>query len=84
MKPPSAKKLSDAVERWNSRYQVGQRVRLRKDDGAVIETTTRTKAGILSGHSSVIWLDGVAGCYLLDCVSAISPSGRHLPPDLPI
>ncbi|WP_374650281.1 hypothetical protein [Rhizorhabdus sp.] len=34
-------------------------------------TRTRSKAEVLSGHSAVIWLDGISGCYLLDRVTPI-------------
>lgn len=43
------------------------------DDGALacpsyFPTKTRTDAQVLSGHSAVIWVEGIAGCYLLDRV----------------
>ncbi|MDP1611680.1 MAG: hypothetical protein Q8M11_11530, partial [Sulfuritalea sp.] len=32
-------------------------------------TKTRSDAQVLSGHSAVIWLENVSGCYLLDRVT---------------
>lgn len=61
------------VENWNLKHPVGTPVTLRKDDGSVIETRTRARAEILSGHTPVIWLEGVRGCYLLSRVRAIAP-----------
>jgi hypothetical protein len=39
------------------------------DGGEVRETITTSEAQVLSGHSAVIWLDGIRGCYLLDRVT---------------
>lgn len=61
-----------AVDRWNRAHPVGTRVTVRKDSGEVVETVTRTEASVLSGHTAVIWLEGISGCYLLDRVTAIA------------
>lgn len=63
--------LQRQCDDFNRRYPVGQRVALKRDGGDVVLTTTRTTAGILSGHSAVIWLEGISGCYLLDRVTPI-------------
>jgi hypothetical protein len=67
-RPPD---LLDQVNAFNSRYPVGQRVSVRKDGGDGVITTTRGPAFVLSGHSAVIWLEGISGCYLLDRVTPI-------------
>lgn len=67
-KPPSAKKLTEAVARWNGAHEVGAKVFVRLDSGEQRETVTRSPAEVLSGHSAVIWLEGISGCYLLDRV----------------
>jgi hypothetical protein len=71
MRPPSAKKLQEQVDRFNSRYPVGQKVAVKKDDGSGIETVTRGPAFILGGHSAVISMEGISGCSLLDRVTPI-------------
>lgn len=63
--------LSAQIDAWNRLYPVGQDVRLKTDGGEVILTKTRSPAQILGGHSAVIWLVGVTGCYALDRVSAL-------------
>jgi hypothetical protein len=63
--------LQKQCDAFNARYPVGQRVSVRKDAGDGQLTTTRSKAEVLSGHSAVIWLDGISGCYLLDRVTPI-------------
>ncbi len=66
---PAALELQ--CERFNARWPIGQAVTVRKDDGSGVQTNTRTRAQVLSGHSAVIWLDGISGCYLLDRVTPI-------------
>lgn len=63
--------LQKQVDDFNARYPVGQQVSVRKDGGDDVVTTTRARAEVLSGHSAVIWLDGISGCYLLDRVTPL-------------
>ncbi|MCP4619955.1 MAG: hypothetical protein GY844_26395 [Bradyrhizobium sp.] len=63
--------LQKQVDDFNARYPVGQQVSVRKDGGDGVVTTTRARAEVLSGHSAVIWLDGISGCYLLDRVTPL-------------
>lgn len=71
MRRPSPKALQKQVDEFNTKYAIGQRVSVRKDAGDGIITSTRSAAQLLSGHSAVIWLDGIAGCYLLDRVTPL-------------
>jgi hypothetical protein len=70
----SVKKLQAACDRFNATCAVGDAVFV-KLDGVDVPFQTRTKsvAQILSGHSAVIWLENVSGCYLLDRVTKIQP-----------
>lgn len=68
-RPPSPAALQRQCNQFNDRYPIGQAVTLRKDSGEGISTKTRSEAEVLSGHSAVIWLEGVSGCYLLDRVT---------------
>lgn len=56
------------VEDWNAAHQPGAAVAVTKDDGTVVETVTRSHAALLGGHTAVVWLKGVRGCYALDRV----------------
>lgn len=67
----SEKKL---MEKWKD-TPVGTEVILTRDNGKVVHTKTRSNAEILSGHSAVIWLEGVAGCYSLRNVR-LAPSNK--------
>ena len=61
-----------AVDDWNARYSVGQAVTVKRDTGEAVYTKTRSAAELLSGHSAVIWLEGIGGCYLLSRVTPVA------------
>lgn len=64
------KKLQAECNAFNKASPVGSPVYVKLDGkDAPFATTTRSEAQVLSGHSAVIWLDGVSGCYLLDRVT---------------
>jgi hypothetical protein len=69
MKKLNLKKLQSICDNFNSRHSVGDEVLVKLDfKDELFRTKTRSKAEVLSGHSVVIWLEGVSGCYLLDRV----------------
>ena len=67
-RPQSAGQLDAQVRVWNENFPIGTAVIFRRDSGETVETVTRSKAEVLGGHSAVVWLEGVSGCYLLDRV----------------
>lgn len=69
MRSPNAKALQRQCDIFNARVPVGSSVDVVKDRGEVIQTVTRSHAIVLSGHTAVIWLEGISGCYLLDRVT---------------
>ena len=68
---PNLKVLQKTVDAWNAKYPAGTKVVVTLDNHERKETVTRSDAQVLSGHSAVIWLEGIRGCYLLDRVRAI-------------
>lgn len=56
---------------WNATHPVGKWVRVRRDDGSELITKTRSEAYVLSGHTAVIFVEQITGCYLLDRVTPI-------------
>lgn len=71
-KRPNLKKLQAECDAFNAANVLGARVLVQLDGRAdLMETITRSEAQILSGHSAVIWLDGITGCYLLDRVKPV-------------
>ena len=68
------KKQVKLVEEWNIMHSVGTDVIVTKDDGTEIKTKTRSAAYMLGasgdypGHTAVIQLEGISGCYALDRV----------------
>lgn len=66
------KKLQTICDKFNASNSIGTDVLLQKDGQAEpFPTKTRSKAQVMCGHSAVIWLENVSGCYLLDRVTPI-------------
>jgi len=64
------------VTDWNARYHVGQAVAVQRDNGSTTYTKTRSQAELLSGHTAVVWLEGISGCYDLRRVFAATAEGK--------
>lgn len=64
--PPSLEVRKHMVENWNLRHPPGTAVRVRKDNDETVDTVTKSKAELLGGHTPVVWLEGISGCYALD------------------
>ena len=71
MRKPNVKKMQAECDAFNARHPIGVDVFVMIDGkDEPFRTKTRSEAQILSGHTPVIWLENVAGCYLLDRVSS--------------
>jgi hypothetical protein len=64
----STEVMKSKVEVFNEKHPVGSTVVVVKDLGERIKTKVRSPAEILSGHTAVVWLEGITGCYLLNRV----------------
>ena len=68
------------VNQWNALYPIGTAVTVELDSGEIRSTTTRSNAQMLGaepsrgdpGHTAVIFLEGITGCYNL---SRVRPKG---------
>jgi hypothetical protein len=58
------------VDLFNADFPVGTPVKVRKDDGTDFDSEVTAPACLLSGHTPVVWLKDIRGCYLLSRVSA--------------
>lgn len=56
------------VANWNLKHPIGSPVTVTKDGGAKVETRTTSEAYVMGGHTAVVHIEGVSGCYLLDRV----------------
>lgn len=57
----SAQRVADI---WNTANPViGTPVTVTLDTGEQRETVTRSAAEVLGGHTAVVWLEGIVGCY---------------------
>ncbi len=65
-------KQKQLVAQWED-VPIGTAVIVTKDDGTEVATTTRSHGQMLGGHTPVIWVDGIAGCYLLERVRLNKP-----------
>jgi hypothetical protein len=69
-----------AVAQWNALVPIGSPVSVEMDSGEIRATTTRSNAQMLGaepsrgypGHTAVIFLEGITGCYNL---SRVRPEG---------
>jgi hypothetical protein len=64
-------KLQAKCDKFNAAHQVGAAVSVKLDGGEVRETVTNSEAQVMGGHSAVILLDGIRGCYDLERVTAL-------------
>jgi hypothetical protein len=60
--------MKSKIELFNHAHPPGSKVTVVKDLGEKFETKVRYPAEILSGHTAVVWLKGISGCYCLDRV----------------
>jgi hypothetical protein len=75
-KKPNIKKMQAQCDAFNAACPVGGKVRVKLDFvDEPFETVTRSEAQILNGHSAVIWMEKVSGCYLLDRVTPLPKAG---------
>lgn len=71
-KRQTLKKLQAACDKFNSKVTVGAEVFVKLDGvDEPFRTRTKSPAQLLSGHTPVVWLENVSGCYLLDRVTPI-------------
>ena len=61
--------LQVACDKFNAAHPVGTAVSVQLDGGEVRETVTTSEAQVMGGHTAVIWLDGISGCYDLERVT---------------
>lgn len=67
-------KAEKQAQAWNEKHAVGTNVLVRKDLGDVLATKTRSEAYVLGGHTAVIMVDGITGCYDLSRVRSVEAS----------
>lgn len=72
MKKPNLKKMQAECDAFNAKCPVGGLVSVELDGvDEPFETVTISEAQILSGHSAVVWMKNVSGCYLLERVTPL-------------
>ena len=70
-KPESIRQKNKRIVDFNSKVPIGTPVIVTKDNGEEIKTTTRSDAQLLGGHTPVVFLDRMSGCYALNRVRVV-------------
>ncbi len=70
-KQPSLRTLEKRCADFNSANPIGTKVLVKRDDGNNLITVTRSAAYVLSGHTAVIFVEGISGCYDLSRVDPV-------------
>ena len=60
--------MQSKCDAFNKRNPIGTPVTVIKGLGEQVETKVRFPAEVLSGHTPVVWVYGISGCYSLDRV----------------
>jgi hypothetical protein len=61
--------LQAQCDAFNQRVKIGDAVDVRRDNGRILRTWTTTEAHVMSGHSAVVFVEGIRGCYALERVT---------------
>lgn len=64
-------KQTTMIEAFNEANQTGTEVDVKKDDGSIVRTRTRSEAWLMGGHTAIILLEGISGGYMLERVSVV-------------
>lgn len=56
-------KQNDLIEKINEAFKPGDKIKVKLDDGTIVEWTMRHPATLMGGHSAVIWAEEHTGCY---------------------
>lgn len=62
------------VTHFNIAFPIGSDVSVRRDNGEILETKTRSVAWVMGGHSAVVMVDGIAGGYAVDRITRREPA----------
>ncbi len=70
MRRITPKQAENMCAKWNGKVSIGQNVTVRKDDGTLHEGKTTSTAYVCNSGYPVIHVEGIAGYYLLNRVTA--------------
>lgn len=61
----------------NTELPIGTKVNVRRDNGDILETVTKSKPWLLGGHTWVVLVHGISGCYDLHRISPPASGNRE-------
>lgn len=76
LKRKTIEEAEGAARQWNADHPIGTAVYLTRDDGSILDTTTRTPAWAISSGDAVVSVVGISGGYLLSRVRARAVRAR--------
>ena len=62
-------KQTALIEGFNAVNQIGAEVDVKKDNGSIDRTRTRSEAWLMGGHTAMILLGGISCRYILERVT---------------
>jgi hypothetical protein len=65
---PNLRHAQKKIDAFNAACPIGTLVTVMRDDGTEMDSKTRSEAQLLGGHTPVVWVENLSGCYLLDRV----------------
>lgn len=68
-KIPRPEDVLNAVTEFNEANPVGTAVNVRKDNGDIFRTVTRSAAWVMGGHTAMVLVEGISGGYMLERVT---------------
>lgn len=71
---PTAASLERVCRGWNELYPIGTQVEYHPIIGDPEHRITRTRSAayVLSGHTAVVFVEGISGCVALEAVRAVT------------
>lgn len=67
------------ADEWNAKYPIGTVVDVRRNEGPVTRTKTRSVAWILGHGAPVVLVDGISGGYGLDWITVVQDAEASTP-----
>lgn len=68
MKTQTETQLQSQIYAFNKSHYIGDRVKVKMDNGEIKICTIKAPASILGDHMPIIWLNEFKGCYALNRV----------------
>lgn len=62
-KTPITENQEHLIDKINEKYKIGDTINVIQDDNSIKKWTIKHPASMLGGHTAVIWVEEISGCY---------------------